>query len=278
MLPDERSALCGFVARLIGFAPERAQTVEHALQAIEIAATYRAALVLCGDDLVQVARDLHRHARGDERPFVLCEPQRRDGGTGAQLESRRTAADAIGAATGGTVCVRARWLPRYLAALVAAVRDARIQLTICGQQPPKLAELVVAPIQIPALATRTHELDQIIDEYADEARVALQISAAFTEADRHWVRTYCATSLPEVEKGAWRALALREAGNVAGAAALLGMGHTSLGEWLQRRRTEHTRRDREKPERARQDRAGPDPLAETRRILREARALRRSAN
>src|SRR5512143_4088690 len=143
MLPDERSALRGFVARLIGFARERSQAVEHALQAIEIAATYRAALVLCGDgDLVQVARGLHRHARGDERPFVLCDPQRRDGGTGAQLESRRTAA----AATGGTVCVRARWLPRYLPALVAAVRDARIQLTICGQQPPKLAELVVAPI------------------------------------------------------------------------------------------------------------------------------------
>ena len=236
MLPDEPSALRSFVARLIGFAPERAQAVEHALQAIEIAATYRAALVLCGDDLVQVARDLHRHARGDERPFVLCEPQRRDGGTGAQLESRRTAVDAIGAATGGTVCVRARWLPRYLAALVAAVRDARIQLTICGQQPPKLAELVVAPIQIPALATRTHELDQIIDEYADEARVALQISTPLKDADRHWVRTHSATSLPEVEKGAWRILALRKTGNIAGAAELLGMGHTSLGEWLHRRR------------------------------------------
>ena len=39
MLPDEPSALRGFIARLIGFAPERAQAVEHALQAIEIAAT-----------------------------------------------------------------------------------------------------------------------------------------------------------------------------------------------------------------------------------------------
>src|SRR4051812_48106771 len=224
-MPDERSALRGFVARLIGFAPVRAPAVEDALHAIEIAATYRAALVLCGDgDLVQVARDLHRHARGEELPFVLCEPQRRDGGTGAQLESRRTAADAIGAATGGTVCVRARWLPRYLAELVAAVRDARIQLVTCGQQPPKLTELVVAPIQIPGLATRTHELDQIIDEYADEARVALQISTPLKDADRHWVRTHSATSLPEVEKGAWRMLALRQAGNIAGAAALLGMG------------------------------------------------------
>jgi len=145
------------------------------------------------------------------------------------------------------VCVRARWLPRYLAALVAAVRDARIQLTICGQQPPKLAELVVAPIQIPALATRTHELDQIIDEYADEARVALQISTPLKDDDRHWVRTHSATSLPEVEKGAWRMLALRQAGNIAGAAALLGMGFTSLGEWVQRRRGWRDQNDAARP-------------------------------
>jgi hypothetical protein len=237
VLPDERSALRGFVARLIGFAPERAQAVEHALQALEIAATYRAALVLCGDgDLVEVARGVHRHARGDERPFVLCDPQRRDGGIGAQLESRRTAADAIGAATGGTVCMRARWLPRYLAALDAAVRDARIELVICGQQPPKLTELVLAPIKIPALTTRAHELDRIIDEYAHDAAVALQISTLLMAADRHWVRAHSATSLPEIEKGAWRIMALRHTGNIAGAAALLGMGHTSLGEWLHRRR------------------------------------------
>jgi len=51
------------------------------------------------------------------------------------------------------------------------------------------------------------------------------------------VRTHSATSLPEVEKGAWRILALRKTGNIAGAAELLGMGHTSLGEWLHRRLT-----------------------------------------
>jgi len=237
MPPDERSALRGFVARLIGFAPERAQAVEHALQALEIAATYRAALVLCGDgDLVQVARGVHRHARGDERPFVLCDPQRRDGGTGAQLASRPTGADALAAAIGGTVCVRAKRLPRDFAELVAAVRDARVQLVICGLEPPRLTELVLAPIKVPALATRTHELDRIIDEYADEARVALQISTPLKDADRHLVRARCASSLPEVEKGAWRMLALRQAGSVARAADLLGMGHTSLGEWVQRRR------------------------------------------
>ena len=237
MLPDERSALRGFVARLIGFAPERTQAVEHALHATELAATYQAALVLCGGgDLVPVARGMHRHALGDERPFVLCDTRRRATDAGPQLTSRPTGADALAAAIGGTVCVRARWFPRDFADLVAAVRDARVRLVICGQQAPKLTEMVLAPIKIPALATRTHELDRIIDEYAQEAAVALQISASFTEADRHWVRAHSATSLPEVEKGAWRMLALRQAGNIAGAAALLGMGYTSFWEWLQRRR------------------------------------------
>jgi len=237
MPPDERSALRGFVARLIGFAPERAQVVEHALQAIELAAIYRAALVLCGDgDLVQVARGVHRHALGDERPFVLCDTRRRTTDAGAQLASRPTGADALAAAIGGTVCVRAKRLPRDFAELIAAVRDARVQLVICGLEPPRLTELVLAPIKVPALATRTHELDRIIDEYAHDAAVALHISAPFTATDRHWVRAHAATSLPEVEKGAWRIMALRHTGNIAGAAALLGMGHTSLGEWLHRRR------------------------------------------
>jgi len=78
VLPDERPTLRGFVARLIGFAPERTQAVEHALHATELAATYQTALVLCGDgDLVPVARGVHRHALGDERPFVLCDPRQR---------------------------------------------------------------------------------------------------------------------------------------------------------------------------------------------------------
>jgi hypothetical protein len=230
-----REGLRSFLSRLLGW--DDASVVDRALRSVDLAATHQAALVLCGDgDLVQVARGLHRHVLGDERPFVLCDPRRRDGDTGAQLENRRTAADAIGAAISGTVCVRAKRLPRDLAEIVAAVRDARIQLVICGQQPPKLTELVLAPIKIPALVTRTQELDRIIDEYAHDAAVALQISASFTATDRHWVRAHSATSLPEIEKGAWRMLALRQAGNIAGAAALLGMGHTSLGEWLQRRR------------------------------------------
>jgi hypothetical protein len=48
--------------------------------------------VLCGDgDLVQVARGLHRRMLGDEQPFVLCDPGRRDTNARALLENHKTA-------------------------------------------------------------------------------------------------------------------------------------------------------------------------------------------
>ena len=215
------------VARLVGWDDEA--RAEHALRAVRLAASYQAALVLCGEsDLVPVARWLHRRALGD-RPFVLWGPVRRATGDG-------TSTSVADAATGGTVCLRTTRLPRDFAELVAAVRVARVQLVLCGQQPPRLTELVLAPIKIPALATRTHEIDRIIDAYAHDAMATLRISTALADADRRWVRAHSATALPEVEKGAWRVLALRHAGNVARAAELLGMSHAALGEWLKHRR------------------------------------------
>lgn len=236
-----RTELSDFVARLIGWDDEVA--VGHALHAVRLAASHQAALVLCGEgDLVPVARGLHRCMLGDERPFVLYDPSRRDTNANAPLENRRTGVDAIGAATGGTVCLRAKRLPRDFAALVAVLHGARAQLVICGLQPPKLTELVLAPIKIPALATRHHEIDRIIDAYAHDARVALRISAPLTDTDRHWVRAHSATSLTEIEKGAWRMMALRATGNVARAAELLGMTHSALGEWFGHRRPKRTAR------------------------------------
>jgi hypothetical protein len=76
------------------------------------------------------------------------------------------------------------------------------------------------------------------------------------------------------------------------------MGHTSLGEWFDRRRMERSVRERDWPDslaqtrrsvrerdgpdsltqarRSVRERDGPDSLAATRRILRSARALRQS--
>jgi hypothetical protein len=50
----------------------------HALRSIRMAATRRTALVLHGDgDLVPIARAIHRRAFGAERPFIVCDPRRR---------------------------------------------------------------------------------------------------------------------------------------------------------------------------------------------------------
>jgi hypothetical protein len=231
--------LRSFLARILGWASTRSETIDFAVRSVRLAATQRATLALCGDgDLVPVARGLHRYALGADRSFVLCDPRRRATSPGAARENHTSGMRALQAAAGGTLCVRAKCLPRDFAELSAAIRDpsARVQLIMCGQRLADRTELISAPIKIPALSTRPQELDRIIDEYAYDAARMLRSSAPFTKVDRDWVRKHSSASLPEIEKGASRILALREAGNIARAAALLGMGHTSLGEWIGRRR------------------------------------------
>lgn len=228
-----------FLARILGWDPDRGEIVDLAVRSVRLATTQRAALALCGDgDLVPVARGLHRHALGDARPFVLCDPRRRATDAGSTFENYTSGVRAFRAAAGGSVCVRSKRLPRDFAELIAALREpcTRVQLIVCGRRPSQRTELVLAPIEIPPLSTRAGEIDRIIDEYADDAAVVLRASVPFTTHDRAWVRAHSATSLPEIEKGALRLVALREAGNVARAAALLGMAHASLGEWIGRRR------------------------------------------
>jgi hypothetical protein len=242
VLPDERSALRGFVARLIGFAPERAEAVEHALQAIELAASHRAPLVLLGDaDLVRIAHALHRRALGAERPFVVCDPRRRNTPASARSPaSYEDGGEAFAAADGGTLCVYRRRLSRRFSAVVAISRApaASVQLVICGGRYDKYEALLeaLAPIAIPSLQERDGEIRRIVEEYAADAAAAQPSSKPLTPEDRNWICQHCASSLREIEEATLRVVALRKAGNIAGAAKLLGMSHTSLAEWLQRRR------------------------------------------
>jgi hypothetical protein len=232
-------ALRGFLARILGFSEDSSETVDLALRSMRLSATRRVALALCGDgDLVSIARGLHRFALGDDRPFVLCDPRRRATEEHGGLENYTSAMSALGAARGGTICVWPKRLPRDFAELTAALRDpgARVQLIACGQRPVEHKDLVSAPIEIPSLSSRADELERIIDEYARDAGQALGVEAVFSKVDRDWVRSNSAASLPEIEKGTLRLVALRDAGNIARAAERLGMAHTSLGEWIGRRR------------------------------------------
>lgn len=232
-------ALRSYLARILGWSSDRAEAVDLALRSIRLSATRRAALALCGEgDLVPIARGLHRFSLGDERPFVLCDPRRRPTESSAPLENYTIGMDAFRAAAGGSMCMWVKRLPRDFAEVTTALRDpgTPVQLIVCGLRPPDRKELVSAPIEIPPLSSRPDEIERVIDEYAADAMTALGAPDGFTRVDREWVRLHSAITLPEVEKGTLRIVALRSAGNIARAAAMIGMAHASLGEWIGRRR------------------------------------------
>ena len=117
--------LRGFLARLLGW--DDLAAVDRALRSVDLAATQRAPLVLCGDgNLVPVAHALHRRAVGVDRPFVLADPRRGD--TPATVRAPvnyRSGVAAFEAATDGSLCVRSRRPPRAARRLRRPVRDER---------------------------------------------------------------------------------------------------------------------------------------------------------
>jgi hypothetical protein len=155
------------------------------------------------------------------------------------------------AATGGTLCIRSKRLPRDFASVVDLVRDpsARVQIVICADRRDENDVLLAAsaPIQVPSLRARAGELPRIVEEYAEDTISALSATVPFTSTDRDWICARCASSLHAIETATMRLIALRQAGNVAKAAELLGMTHGALGEWLARRRPRGRRGHRQLP-------------------------------
>lgn len=231
--------LRAYLSRILGWKADRFEAVDHALRAVRLAATRRAALVLCGDgDLVAIAHDLHRRVIGPDKPFVSCDPRRRE--VSANVRSAMNFAkgmQALSAAKGGSLCVWTNRLPRDFNEVTAALRhpSAEAQLTVCAHTPAEARSFIAAPIVIPSLRTRDSELARVIDEYAMDALASLGCSGPFTHDDRAWVREHSASSLPEIEKGTRRLVALRHTKTLSAAAALLGMAQGSLQEWVDRR-------------------------------------------
>jgi hypothetical protein len=88
---------------------------------------------------------------------------------------------------------------------------------------------------IPSLASRVGEISQIVEEYARDARTSLGTEKLLSTADRAWILEHSASTLPDIEKGTLRVVALRKAGSKTAAAELLGMSHPSLSRWLDSR-------------------------------------------
>jgi hypothetical protein len=225
-----------FIERVLGWGDPR--SVDRAIRLMERSALHGTPLVFSGDrdrDLVRIAHAIHRRAFGIESRFVLADPRRVPRSAG--LVSRPTVTTALEVAAGGVLCVRSQHPPRDFARAVNQLPDVGARLVVCADAWERCAVLlsIADPIRVPTLASRLHELPKIVDGYADDARADLGLAASFMASHRLWVMRHCA-SLPEIALATRRLVALQRAGTVAGAADLLGIGHTSLGEWLARRR------------------------------------------
>lgn len=230
-----------FLARLLGYSGARDEAVDYALRSVRLAAARRAALVLRGEcDLVTTAQSIHRHARGVDRPFVVCDPRRQAGKATVRAPANfPTGMTAFAAAAGGTLCVRRQRLPNDFQEVVDATHapNSQVQLVVCSEIPEASESYGAMPVVIPPLNSRSQDLDQIIREYAYDAIEELAISRSeFLDVDHAWVREHEASSLPEIEKATLRLVALRASRCVSDAAARLGMAPISLSRWIDRRR------------------------------------------
>jgi hypothetical protein len=232
------------LARFIGWSDER--RLNLAVRSVRMAATRRESLQLCGDDdqsLVSVARLLHLHTLGRERPFAICarrrprarrRPQESDPGRWATYDGvtrYESGLEALAAAAGGTLCVWPRQ-PRDFAQVLEEHRNpsSRVQLIVCTrtlQHDP-----LIAPIVLPPLAERAHELDSIIDAYAVDAGAVP--GGTLTASDRAWIQSHESETLAQIETATLRFVAMRLHG-ITRAAEVLGLSHSTLSEWVARR-------------------------------------------
>ena len=234
-------ALRAALARMLGWSAARADSIDHALRMLRLAATGRAIFVLCGEpSLVPLAEELHRLTLTERRPFVLCDPRRR---TSEDTEGfTRCVADgltAVAQARDGTICIddrrRPRDLPEMLDELHRSGRTA--QLMVLARNARKAEVYTPAPVVIPPLRSRRDELARIITEYEAEVSQRLGLGALeLTPAQRSWIRERSSETLPDLQRATSRLIAIRYAGSIAGGAALLRMSSQALGKWLERRR------------------------------------------
>ncbi len=221
--------LHAFVARIVGWSDAKRVDVDRAMLAIRDAATRETSLILCGaGNLWPTARRLHELALGETRPFVVA------------LE---TATEALRQAATGTLCVVIDYLPVDFAAVVAANRAAAepVRLMICAASPEAATEATLllertVTVELPPLATRAAEIDQLVLEYAEDAVASLGApSNGFREHELQWLRLVPLDGVKDLEELGRRVVAVRT-WNVVGGAQRLGISHVALSRWLRRRK------------------------------------------
>lgn len=232
-----------FLARILGRSPEQNTAVEAAIRALRLAATHRREIVLCGDDdMVLLARSLHRRFLGADRPFVVCDPHRKPIGEEnvRSAASYPTGLEALQAARGGSVCVKNSPRPPDFEQLRVAMQDpdTRSHLFICIRKVNGASTFGTPAIVVPPIKKRKTELRQVIQEYAVDAMAEMKVPiSSFKRADVEWVVANESDRLADIEKATQRLVALRVSeGNMSRAASMVGMARMSLRKWIRKRR------------------------------------------
>ena len=233
-------ALRDALARMIGWSAGRAESIDHALRMLRMAAMRRAIFVFCGEpSLVPLAEELHRLTLTEQRPFVLCDPRHASEDTERFTRRATSGLTAIAQAVDGTVCIDDGRRPPDLVETLDAWRrpGCTARLMVLARNARKADVYTPVPVVIPPLRSRREEMERLIMEYEAEAVQRLGIEAVeLTPVQRSWIRERASETLPDLQKAVLRLLAIRHAGSIAGAAALLRMSHMGLGRWLERRR------------------------------------------
>ncbi|MGN6104884.1 MAG: FHA domain-containing protein [Kofleriaceae bacterium] len=234
-------ALRGLLSRMIGWKDDRTKIVDLALRRLHMAAMHRTPIVLCSpSDPVALAYSIHRVAFGAERPFVVCNPRRKE--TSETVRSATNVAratEALSAAAGGSMCIVAGRVPSDFDEAFERLEDpgSRVQLIVCSPKVIDAKPYRTAPIVVPPMSARLDELTLIVDEYAGDALSELggRREYHYKTADRAWVIGEESRSLSTIQTATLRLVALRMTRNVTRAATRLGMARASLKGWIGRR-------------------------------------------
>ena len=232
-------ALRAFSHHLVGTPAEHSALVDDAVDDVLAAVARGRPIALRGpSDLVPVAYALHRRILGAERPFIVCDPRRCESDGSVRVPpSRQTGLRAREAASGGSLCLHARRLPRDFDRLRDCLRHTVPGTTVfvCLYADDRIRDLIARPLEVPPLAARASESDDLLQVALDEAAAAL--GAARRDVPprlRHGILERI-RSFAELEKTALRLVAIASAPNLSQAAKQLRMAPVSLTHWLSRR-------------------------------------------
>lgn len=234
------AALRELLARMLGWALDRAEAVDLALRSIRLAANRRGVLVLSGDaDLISLAHELHEFILPG-KPFVLCHPTRSTQVARDQVRVVPLGVDALDAATGGSICLLHDEYPGDLEAMLVEARrpECCTLLVVCAKKPKGPQKLFHAtPIEIPSLRRRRAELDRVIDEYVGQATSRVGMEAfELTDGERAWIRAESGKTLPDIQMAAFRLAALRHGGDLQKAGPIVGITPEGLAKWFRDKR------------------------------------------